>query len=55
MLGKFRITFEKTTLSEVMLAVLGGTVLRKGDAGASLYWLCYSNPGVVQLHRRAAV
>jgi hypothetical protein len=33
MLGNFRITFEKTTLSEVMLAVLGGTVLHKGDAG----------------------
>lgn len=32
-LGRFRIAFENTTLSEVMLAVLGGTVLHKGDAG----------------------
>ena len=29
-LGNVRITFEKTTLSEVMLAVLGGTVLHRG-------------------------
>jgi hypothetical protein len=51
MLGNFRITFEKTTLSEVMLAVLGGNVLHKGDAGGSVYWLCYSNPGVGYIDR----
>lgn len=51
MMGRFRITFEKTILSEVMLAVLGGTVLHKGDAGGSLYWLCYSNPGVGYIDR----
>lgn len=51
MLGKFRITFEKTTLSEVMLAVLGGTVLHEGDAGGSVYWLCYSIPGAGYIDR----
>ena len=51
MLGNFRITFEKTTLSEVMLAVPGGSVLHEGDAGGSVYWLCYSNPGVGYLDR----
>lgn len=51
MLGNFRITFEKTTLSEVMLAVLGGTVLHEGDAGGNVYWLCYSNPGVGYIDR----
>lgn len=50
-LGNFRITFEKTTLSEVMLAVPGATVLHKGDAGASVYWLCYSSPGVGYIDR----
>jgi hypothetical protein len=51
MLGDFRITFEKTTLSEVILAVPGGTVLHEGDAGDSVYWLCYSNPGVGYIDR----
>lgn len=50
-LGKFRITFEKTTLAEVMRAVLGGTILHNGDAGGSVYWLCYSDPGAGYIDR----
>jgi hypothetical protein len=50
-LGEFRITFEQTTLNDVVLAALGGTIVHQGDAGGSVYWLCYSNPGVGYIDR----
>ena len=51
MLGNLRITFEKTTLNEVMLAVSAGTILHEGDAGDSVYWLCYGDPGAAHMDR----
>lgn len=44
-LGRFRISFESTTLADVALAALGGEIRHKGDAGDSVYWLCFTNPG----------
>ena len=40
-LGAFAGRFEKTTLGAVREAVGEGTIQHQGDAGGSLYWLCY--------------
>ena len=40
-LGAFAGRFEKTTLGAVREAVGAGTIQHQGDAGGSLYWLCY--------------
>lgn len=40
-IGDFTIDPEFTTLKEV-LGQLGGTIEHKGDAGESVYWLCYT-------------
>ena len=44
-LGRFVATFEATTLGEIRDALGVGSVEHTGDAGESLYWLCYSLPG----------
>jgi hypothetical protein len=44
-LGTLRVKFERTTLSEVAHAAGSGRVLHQGDAGESVYWLCYRSPG----------
>ncbi len=41
-LGETRVEFERTTLSDVQGSVKTGTIRHKGDAGASVYWLCYA-------------
>jgi len=41
-LGKFIARFEKTTLSEIRGAIGAGSILHHGDAGDSIYWLCYT-------------
>src|SRR5664279_5004367 len=41
-LGAFAGRFEKTTLGAVREAVGEGTIQHQGDAGGSIYWLCYS-------------
>jgi hypothetical protein len=41
-LGKFVAYFEKTTLAQVRNAVGAGTIAHQGDAGESMYWLCYT-------------
>lgn len=43
-LGAFVIQFEKTTLAQVMSEASIGTIAQRGDAGGSVYWLCYSQP-----------
>jgi hypothetical protein len=43
--GRFRILFENTTLADVAIAALGGEIRHMGDAGDSVYWLCFTNPG----------
>lgn len=40
-LGAFAGRFEKTTLGAVRKAVGVGTIQHQGDAGGSIYWLCY--------------
>src|SRR3954471_8081205 len=40
-LGAFAGRFETTTLGAVREAVGVGTIQHQGDAGGSLYWLCY--------------
>jgi hypothetical protein len=45
-LGAFVIQFEKTTLAQVVTEASIGTIAHRGDAGGSVYWLCYSQPSV---------
>lgn len=40
-LGAFAGRFEETRLDAVRDAVGAGTIQRRGDAGGSIYWLCY--------------
>jgi len=40
-LGAFPGRFEKTTLGAIREAVGVGTIQHQGDAGGSIYWLCY--------------
>src|SRR3954470_17139081 len=40
-LGAFAGRFEKTMLGAVRKAVGVGTIQHQGDAGGSIYWLCY--------------
>lgn len=40
-LGAFAGRFEETRLGAVRDAVGAGTIQHQGDAGASIYWLCY--------------
>lgn len=40
-LGAFAGCFEETPLGTVREAVGGGTIQHRGDAGDSVYWLCY--------------
>jgi len=42
-LGEFVVRMEETRLDAVRDAVGGGTVAHQGDAGESIYWLCYRN------------
>ncbi len=41
MLGKVPAIFEKSRLADVAADVRGSKIKHRGDAGASLYWLCY--------------
>jgi hypothetical protein len=44
--GAFVVQFEKTTLAQVMSEASIGTIAHRGDAGDSVYWLCYSQPTI---------
>jgi hypothetical protein len=44
-LGETHIEFEKTTLSDIRGSVKSGVIRHQGDAGKSVYWLCYSGVG----------
>ena len=41
-LGEFEVKFEETTLSVVVRALGKGEIGHQGDAGDSIYWLCYT-------------
>jgi len=42
LLGSIPIVFDKTTLGEAMKQIKAGQIQHQGDAGDSIYWLCYS-------------
>lgn len=41
-MGSLYIQFEETTLGEIQRKIGVGQIAHQGDAGGSLYWLCYS-------------
>lgn len=45
MLGKWLVRFEKTTLQQALSRASAGAIAHAGDAGESVYWLCYTFPG----------
>jgi len=42
-MGRLQLRFEETSLDDVRAAASVGTIAYRGDAGASIYWLCYTN------------
>lgn len=42
-MGSLPVRFEKTSLDEILNATRAGALAHQGDAGASVYWLCYTN------------
>jgi hypothetical protein len=50
-MGSFRIQFEKTDLFEIRKALTIGDIAQKGDAGESVYWLCYTNKEPTRVER----
>ena len=42
-MGRFYVALEKTTLNDVLSATKLGTILHRGDASESTYWLCFTN------------
>lgn len=43
-LGRLHVRFEETTLAQVGRAASTGKIAHRGDAGESVYWLCYTIP-----------
>ena len=50
-MGPLFVRFEKTTLDDVRRAASVGDIAHRGDAGASVYWLCYTSVGKPQVER----
>jgi len=50
-LGKLSVAFEKTALAEVLEAAPRGFIQHQGDAGDSIYWLCYTRAGANVAYR----
>jgi len=44
-MGALQVRWEETTLAAVLVAAGAGTIQHQGDAGGSLYWLCYTVEG----------
>lgn len=42
-MGTLRIRLEQTTLDDIRRAASAGKVAHRGDAGESIYWLCYTS------------
>jgi hypothetical protein len=42
-MGRLRIILEQTSLDDMRAAASAGFIAHQGDAGASVYWLCYTN------------
>jgi hypothetical protein len=45
-MGTLRIQLEQTTLDEVRRTASVGNIAHRGDAGDSVYWLCYTRSGL---------
>ena len=41
-LGEFLVRYEETTLADLVSAAGLGDIQQQGDAGGSIYWLCYT-------------
>lgn len=50
-MGTLVVRFERTTLDDVRRAAGVGEIAHQGDAGESVYWLCYTNVGVARIER----
>ena len=50
-MGSLRVKFEQTSLDDIRRAVSAGRISHQGDAGESIYWLCYTNIGASQIER----
>lgn len=44
-MGTFEVKWEETTLASVLAAAGRGAIQHQGDAGESVYWLCYTVEG----------
>ncbi len=44
MMGSFKVELEETTLGQVIQAAGAGEIAHQGDAGESIYWLCFTGP-----------
>lgn len=42
-MGSLRVKFEETTLNNIRTTASAGEIAHQGDAGGSIYWLCYTN------------
>lgn len=42
-MGRLHVRLEETSLDEVRAAASAGVIAHQGDAGESIYWLCYTN------------
>lgn len=51
-MGNLEVKLERTTLAEIVAATNLGTIRHRGDAGESVYWLCYT---VVENEKAARV
>lgn len=50
-LGHSHVRFEQTTLGDIVSLVGAGAIAHQGDAGESLYWICYTIPEAQQSGR----
>lgn len=50
-MGSLEVTLERTPLSTILNTANRGEILHRGDAGESIYWLCYTVQGSVQHER----
>lgn len=50
-MGAFAVRFESTTLDDVRRAASVGQVSHRGDAGESVYWLCYTSVHAPRVER----
>jgi hypothetical protein len=50
-MGSLHVLLEKTTLDDVRRAASAGDIAHQGDAGGSVYWLCYTDSSSTPVQR----